>query len=136
MANQRPRARPHSQRATAAGRSLARRKRSHTFVWTSAGVLSAVTKTESRRCVVARDCANLCVAWRVRLDHEPRRSPIDRRVCFSKWRRRVRVRSTQDGSHVQHYLSLADAFKGKEAPFDPKVIGLLTDWLVKEGVTH
>jgi len=33
-------------------------------------------------------------------------------------------------------LSLADAFKGKEAPFDPKVIGLLTDWLMKEGVTH
>lgn len=40
------------------------------------------------------------------------------------------------GHTFQHYLSLADAFKGKEAPFDPKVIGLLTDWLMKEGVTH
>src|SRR6266478_1171815 len=40
------------------------------------------------------------------------------------------------GHTFQYYLSLADAFKGKEAPFDPKVIGLLTDWLMKEGVTH
>jgi pimeloyl-ACP methyl ester carboxylesterase len=40
------------------------------------------------------------------------------------------------GHTFQHYLSLADAFKGKEAPFDSKVIGLLTDWLMKEGVTH
>jgi len=40
------------------------------------------------------------------------------------------------GHTFQHYLTLADAFKGKEAPFDPKVIGLVTDWLMKEGVTH
>ena len=40
------------------------------------------------------------------------------------------------GHTFQHYLSLTDAFKGKEAPFDSKVIGLLTDWLMKEGVTH
>jgi pimeloyl-ACP methyl ester carboxylesterase len=40
------------------------------------------------------------------------------------------------GHTFQHYLSLADAFKGKEAPFDSKVIRLLTDWLMKEGVTH
>ena len=40
------------------------------------------------------------------------------------------------GHTFQHYLTLADAFKGKEAPFDPKVIQLLTDWLTKEGVTH
>jgi pimeloyl-ACP methyl ester carboxylesterase len=40
------------------------------------------------------------------------------------------------GHTFQHYLSLADAFKGKAAPFDPKVTGLLTDWLMKEGVTH
>jgi pimeloyl-ACP methyl ester carboxylesterase len=40
------------------------------------------------------------------------------------------------GHTFQHYLSLADAFKGKEASFDPKVIGLLIDWLMKEGVTH
>jgi pimeloyl-ACP methyl ester carboxylesterase len=40
------------------------------------------------------------------------------------------------GHTFQHYLSLADAFKGKEAPFDSKVTGLLTDWLMKEGVTH
>jgi pimeloyl-ACP methyl ester carboxylesterase len=42
----------------------------------------------------------------------------------------------QMGHTFQHYLSLADAFKGKEAPFDSKVITLLTDWLMKEGVTH
>ena len=40
------------------------------------------------------------------------------------------------GHTFQHYLSLADAFKDKEAQFDSKVIGLLTDWLMKEGVTH
>jgi pimeloyl-ACP methyl ester carboxylesterase len=40
------------------------------------------------------------------------------------------------GHTFQHYLSLADAFKGKEASFDPKVIELLIDWLMKEGVTH
>jgi pimeloyl-ACP methyl ester carboxylesterase len=42
----------------------------------------------------------------------------------------------QMGHTFQHYLSLANAFKGKEAPFDSKVIGLLADWLMKEGVTH
>jgi len=40
------------------------------------------------------------------------------------------------GHTFQHYLSLADAFKGKEAQFDSKVTQLLTDWLMKEGVTH
>ena len=42
----------------------------------------------------------------------------------------------QMGHTFQHYVSLVDAFKGKEAPFDPKVTGLLVDWLKKEGVTH
>jgi pimeloyl-ACP methyl ester carboxylesterase len=32
------------------------------------------------------------------------------------------------GHTGQHYLSMADAFAGKEAPFDPKVIKLLNDW--------
>src|SRR5213079_2131207 len=100
MADQRPPGRRHFQGATAAGRSLARRKRSRTFVRTSARVLSAVTKTESRRRVVARNGAHLRVARGVRLDYEPRRSPINRRVCLSKRRRRVRVRSAEDGSHV------------------------------------
>jgi len=40
------------------------------------------------------------------------------------------------GHTFQHYLSLADAFKGKEAPFDSKVISLISDWLMKEGVTR
>jgi pimeloyl-ACP methyl ester carboxylesterase len=40
------------------------------------------------------------------------------------------------GHTFQHYLSMANAFKGKEAPFDSKVTQLLTDWLMKEGVTH
>ena len=40
------------------------------------------------------------------------------------------------GHTFQHYLSLADAFKGKSAPFDPKVIGLLTDWLRNKAITH
>ena len=42
----------------------------------------------------------------------------------------------QMGHTFQHYLSFADAFKGKEAPFDPKVIGLLVDWLKHEAVTR
>jgi pimeloyl-ACP methyl ester carboxylesterase len=40
------------------------------------------------------------------------------------------------GHTFQHYLSLADAFKGKSAPFDPKLIGLLADWLRNEAITH
>jgi len=40
------------------------------------------------------------------------------------------------GHTFQHYLSLADAFKGKSAPFDPKMIGLLADWLRNEAITH
>ena len=42
----------------------------------------------------------------------------------------------QTGHTFQHYLSLADAFKGKRAPFDPKVIGLLSDWLRNEAIAH
>jgi pimeloyl-ACP methyl ester carboxylesterase len=42
----------------------------------------------------------------------------------------------QMGHTFQHYRTLANAFKGNSAPFDPKVIGLLTDWLMKEGVAH
>jgi pimeloyl-ACP methyl ester carboxylesterase len=33
------------------------------------------------------------------------------------------------GHTFQHYVSFADAFAGKEADFDPKVLRLLTDWL-------
>jgi hypothetical protein len=33
------------------------------------------------------------------------------------------------GHGGQHYLSMADAFAGKEARFDPKIIRLMTDWL-------
>jgi pimeloyl-ACP methyl ester carboxylesterase len=40
------------------------------------------------------------------------------------------------GHTFQHYLSLADGFKGKSAPFDPKVIALLADWLRKKAITH
>jgi pimeloyl-ACP methyl ester carboxylesterase len=40
------------------------------------------------------------------------------------------------GHTFQHYLSLADAFKGKSAPFDPKVIGLLADWLRNKAITR
>ncbi len=40
------------------------------------------------------------------------------------------------GHTFQHYLSLADAFKGKRAQFDPNVIGLLTDWLNNKAITH
>src|SRR6059058_4392119 len=40
------------------------------------------------------------------------------------------------GHTFQHDSSLADAFKGKRAPFDPKVIGLLADWLRNEAITH
>lgn len=40
------------------------------------------------------------------------------------------------GHTFQHYLSLADAFKGKSAPFDSKVIALLADWLRNKAITH
>ena len=40
------------------------------------------------------------------------------------------------GHTFQHYLSWADAFKGKSAAFDPKVIALLTDWLRNKAITH
>jgi len=40
------------------------------------------------------------------------------------------------GHTFQHYLSLADAFKGKSAPFDPKVIALLADWLRNQAIMH
>ncbi len=40
------------------------------------------------------------------------------------------------GHTFQHYLSLADAFKGKSAPFDPKVVGLLADWVRDKAITH
>ncbi|HET9800082.1 MAG TPA: alpha/beta hydrolase [Chthoniobacterales bacterium] len=40
------------------------------------------------------------------------------------------------GHTFQHYLTLADAFKGKSASFDPKVIALLTDWLRNKAITH
>jgi pimeloyl-ACP methyl ester carboxylesterase len=33
------------------------------------------------------------------------------------------------GHTFQHYVSFGDAFHGKEAPFDPKVVKLVTDWL-------
>ncbi len=33
------------------------------------------------------------------------------------------------GHTFQHYLNMADAFAGKSAQFDPKVLRLLTDWL-------
>ncbi len=42
----------------------------------------------------------------------------------------------QTGHTFQHYLSLADAFKGKSAPFDPKVVTLLSDWLHNKAITH
>jgi pimeloyl-ACP methyl ester carboxylesterase len=32
------------------------------------------------------------------------------------------------GHTFQHYLSMQDAFAGKEAPFDPSVVRILTDW--------
>jgi pimeloyl-ACP methyl ester carboxylesterase len=36
------------------------------------------------------------------------------------------------GHTFQHYLSLSDAFHGKEAQFDPKVVQLLIDWLKEQ----
>ena len=40
------------------------------------------------------------------------------------------------GHTFQHYLNLADAFKGNRGPFDSKLIGLLADWLRNEAITH
>jgi hypothetical protein len=40
------------------------------------------------------------------------------------------------GHTFQHYSSLRDAFNDRRAHFDPKVIGLLTDWLNNKAITH
>ena len=42
----------------------------------------------------------------------------------------------QMGHTFQHYLSFSDAFKDKSAPFDPKVTGLLVEWLKHEAITR
>jgi len=42
----------------------------------------------------------------------------------------------QMGHTFQHYLNFADAFKGRSAPFDPKVTGLVVDWLKHEAITR
>lgn len=42
----------------------------------------------------------------------------------------------QTGHTFQHYLNLTDAFKGKSAPFDPKNIRLVADWLSNQAITH
>ncbi len=36
------------------------------------------------------------------------------------------------GHGGQHYLSMADAFAGKQAAFDPKIIRTMTDWLEQQ----
>jgi len=36
------------------------------------------------------------------------------------------------GHGGQHYLSMADAFADKQAPFDPKIIRTITDWLKQQ----
>jgi pimeloyl-ACP methyl ester carboxylesterase len=36
------------------------------------------------------------------------------------------------GHGGQHYLSMADAFADKQAPFDPKIIRIITDWLKQQ----
>ena len=40
------------------------------------------------------------------------------------------------GHTFQHYLTLADAFKGKRAQFDANIIRLLTEWLRNKAITH
>ncbi|HEU5247515.1 MAG TPA: alpha/beta hydrolase [Candidatus Udaeobacter sp.] len=40
------------------------------------------------------------------------------------------------GHTFQHYLSFADAFRGKEVPFDPKTVQLLMNWLKEQQSTR
>jgi len=40
------------------------------------------------------------------------------------------------GHTFQHYPSMADAFAGKEAPFDPAVVRILTDWFKERRVAR
>jgi len=44
------------------------------------------------------------------------------------------VELPETGHGGQHYLGMAAAFAGKEAPFDPKVVRLMSDWL-REQIT-
>ena len=36
------------------------------------------------------------------------------------------------GHGGQHYLSMADAFADKRAPFDLKIVRIMTDWLEQQ----
>jgi hypothetical protein len=43
----------------------------------------------------------------------------------------------ETGHTFQHYKSMQDAFAGKEAPFDPGVARVITDWFKQQsGKTH
>ena len=42
------------------------------------------------------------------------------------------VELPETGHGGQHYLSMADALAGKQAPFDPKIIRMMTDWLEQQ----
>jgi pimeloyl-ACP methyl ester carboxylesterase len=42
------------------------------------------------------------------------------------------IEVAQMGHTFQHYLSWADAFAGRSAPFDPKVLRLVIDWLQEQ----
>lgn len=42
------------------------------------------------------------------------------------------VEMPEMGHGGQHYLNMADAFADKQAPFDPKVIRTITDWLEQQ----
>jgi pimeloyl-ACP methyl ester carboxylesterase len=42
------------------------------------------------------------------------------------------VELPKTGHTFQHYLSMQDAFAGKEAPFDPGVTGVMTAWFKEQ----
>ena len=131
VADQRPIGRRHFEGATAAGRCMARGKdRAHLYGRPLRFYQSY--RTESRRGLVALESSHLFLRGAVRLDHESRRFRTDRSYCERKrWRSRAFYEIPETGHAFQHYLSLADAFR-KEAPFDPKIIRSMTDWLEQQ----
>src|SRR2546429_7448125 len=136
MADRRPILGRHFERATAARGSVARGKRPHASLRTAARVLSAATKIKSRRCVVACESSDLRASRRIRLDHESGGFRIDFDLRNKNGDLASFYEIPDTGHTFQHYLSLADAFKGKKAHFDPNMIGLLADWLQNKAITH
>ena len=115
-------------------RTLARWKRPNASLRATAEVLSRLAEAESGRRLVPRESpdVNSCTDtydWIMsREDSELIAQYVNTNVPGAA--RFIEVPEMGHGG--QHYLSMADAFAGKQAPFDPKIIRIMTDWLEQQ----